>query len=190
MTNTSNHSTITQLLSQVHIQSGQTLIDFGCGNGTYTIPAADLVGPKGKVYAFDDTQTNLAIIQYQAQRQHLTNIEYINTQGTIGISTHIALVQTILAFDVLHYFDKEKRKKLYAQFRAHLSDHGTLVIYPKHTTDDWPLWNLSSTSTTDLIKEITQEKFILKETKTLPLIHDEQRETGTILLFKKQYQYF
>jgi len=48
------------------------------------------------------------------------------------------------------------------------------------------MWNLASFSTTDLIQEIKEHKFSLKETKTVQLIHDQQMEKGTILIFSKQ----
>jgi len=42
-----------QLLRNAGIFEGQTVLDFGCGAGNYTIPAAEIVGKKGKVYAVD-----------------------------------------------------------------------------------------------------------------------------------------
>ena len=39
-----------ELLKAVGIKKGQTVLDFGCGEGNYTIPAAKLVKNEGKVY--------------------------------------------------------------------------------------------------------------------------------------------
>ena len=44
---------VLQLLKDVGIKAGQVVLDFGCGSGTYTVPAARTVGDKGKVYALD-----------------------------------------------------------------------------------------------------------------------------------------
>lgn len=32
------------VLSELGVKAGQVILDFGCGSGTYTIPAAKLVG--------------------------------------------------------------------------------------------------------------------------------------------------
>jgi ubiquinone/menaquinone biosynthesis C-methylase UbiE len=41
------------LLSQMSIQSGDKVVEAGCGVGRLTEMLAELVGPKGKVFAFD-----------------------------------------------------------------------------------------------------------------------------------------
>ena len=42
-----------KILKKTGIKRGKTVLDFGCGSGTYTIPAAKIVGKEGKVYALD-----------------------------------------------------------------------------------------------------------------------------------------
>jgi ubiquinone/menaquinone biosynthesis C-methylase UbiE len=40
-------------LKDVGVRSGMVFMDIGCGNGFFTIPAAEQVGENGKVYAVD-----------------------------------------------------------------------------------------------------------------------------------------
>jgi precorrin-6B methylase 2 len=40
-------------LEDIGIKKGDVILDFGCGNGPYTIPAAKVVSKEGKVYAMD-----------------------------------------------------------------------------------------------------------------------------------------
>jgi len=51
-----------ELLERIGISKGQTVLDFGCGYGIYTIPVAKIVGKQGRVYALDkevpETLTN------------------------------------------------------------------------------------------------------------------------------------
>lgn len=43
----------TKTLERIGIQAGANVLDFGAGSGSYSIPAAQLVGPTGEVYAAD-----------------------------------------------------------------------------------------------------------------------------------------
>jgi len=40
-------------LREMGIQKGQTVLDYGCGIGSFSIPAAKMVGDDGVVYALD-----------------------------------------------------------------------------------------------------------------------------------------
>ena len=40
------------ILSEIGIKPGFHILDYGCGLGSYSIPAADMVGSSGKVYAW------------------------------------------------------------------------------------------------------------------------------------------
>jgi hypothetical protein len=42
-----------KILERIGIQAGANVLDFGAGSGSYSIPAAQLVGPTGEVYASD-----------------------------------------------------------------------------------------------------------------------------------------
>ena len=42
-----------KLLRKLGIKPDQTVLDFGCGSGTYAIPAHEIVWQKGRVYAPD-----------------------------------------------------------------------------------------------------------------------------------------
>jgi len=42
-----------ELLAESGLKEGQTFVDVGCGDGFFTIPAAKIVGNKGKVYGVD-----------------------------------------------------------------------------------------------------------------------------------------
>ena len=46
-------------LIDVGVKQNHSVIDFGCGKGNYTIPAARIVGKRGKVYAIDKNKESL-----------------------------------------------------------------------------------------------------------------------------------
>jgi len=48
------------IVAQAGILAGQTVADLGCGSGFYVLPAAQLVGTEGTVYAVDIVESKLA----------------------------------------------------------------------------------------------------------------------------------
>lgn len=186
MTSNQLQETIKKLLTNLGITSGQTILDFGSGDGKYTLSASQLVLPNGKVIAIDKSKQALRTLQKQAKTKNRTNI--ITHQATKEniIPSNIPSLDVILAFDVLHFLEKDKRIQLYNQFQQHLKTNGRFIIHPKHTKDNWPMWHLSALSTPQLIQEIQQTSFRYKHQKTISLVHDNQIEKGQIIIFTKE----
>ena len=63
-------------VARLALPSGATVLDVGCGTGTSAIPAAENVGPKGKVIAVDLADRLLAIARRKAVARNLENIEF------------------------------------------------------------------------------------------------------------------
>jgi len=55
----------------LHVQSGATVLDIGCGMGYFTLPLAQLVGPKGGVIAVDVQHKMLEGLRRRAERAGL-----------------------------------------------------------------------------------------------------------------------
>jgi ubiquinone/menaquinone biosynthesis C-methylase UbiE len=70
-----------QFLTKVGVMAGQEVLDFGCGSGTYTIPAGKLVGEAGRVYALDMSVTALDRMEKRAYEEGLKNIVHIGTSS-------------------------------------------------------------------------------------------------------------
>ncbi len=49
-----------EIVAQVGLMQGQTVADLGCGNGFYVLPAAQMVGGTGTVWAIDVMEAKLA----------------------------------------------------------------------------------------------------------------------------------
>ena len=67
-----------QVLFEIGIRKGHVVLDHGCGSGTYTIPAAKLVGDEGKVYALDEAGSSFRLL----------GAELINGYLAIGLEAH------------------------------------------------------------------------------------------------------
>jgi ubiquinone/menaquinone biosynthesis C-methylase UbiE len=93
-----------ELLSRIGIRRGQTVLDFGCGYGSYTIPIAKIVGMQGRVYALDKDKEALDGLMQKARSVGLKNIERMETSGKLEIELADESVDAVLLFDVLHSF--------------------------------------------------------------------------------------
>ncbi|PWU69836.1 MULTISPECIES: class I SAM-dependent methyltransferase [Gracilibacillus] len=76
-----------ELLDMLPIQQTDTFLDLGAGTGYLTIPAAKRV--KGSVFALDIDDQMLALIHSKAKKEHLTNIQTINSRiEDISLPSH------------------------------------------------------------------------------------------------------
>ena len=49
-----------EILADLGIRSGQTVVDYGCGPGYFTLAAAQMVGPTGRVFGFTNVELGLS----------------------------------------------------------------------------------------------------------------------------------
>ena len=150
-------------LKKVGLKSGQTVLDFGCRVGHYTIPAAKAVGDKGMVYAVDKEQQALNELQQKATRLNLKNIRIINTSGRIQIDLENDTIDVVLFYDVLHYHEKKEREKLYTEAHRVLKPDGLLSVYPKHTLEDNPIMEFQNLGLGEIKQEIQNSKFVFEK---------------------------
>jgi ubiquinone/menaquinone biosynthesis C-methylase UbiE len=61
-------------LESIGLRSGMTFIDVGCGYGFFTIPAAQIVGKTGRVYAVDINASSIDQLKREAAEKSLKNI--------------------------------------------------------------------------------------------------------------------
>lgn len=93
-----------EVLDRIGIKRGQTVLDFGCGYGAYTIPVARIVGEQGGVYALDKDKEALDELIQKARSAGLENIERMETSGKLEIELTDGSVDVVLLFDVFHSF--------------------------------------------------------------------------------------
>lgn len=174
-----------QLLKKVGIKSQDVILDFGCGKGNYSIPAARITNPDGQVFALDQDNSSLKKVQNKAEQASLGNLRTVKTTGSFYTEFDNDFFDVILLYDVLHFFDKEERASLFKELYRILKIQGLLSIFPKHTAEDFPLIELSNTSVDELSKEIDQAGFREERQITGQIMHNGNIEKGTIYNFSK-----
>jgi ubiquinone/menaquinone biosynthesis C-methylase UbiE len=61
-------------LKSIGLSVGMVYVDVGCGDGFFAIPAAQLVGEKGKVYAVDVDASAIERLKDKAAKKDLKNV--------------------------------------------------------------------------------------------------------------------
>ncbi len=65
-----------KVLEEAGVRAGMKVADFGCGTlGHYVFPAAQLVGPDGKVYAIDILKSVLNGVESRIKLESASNVE-------------------------------------------------------------------------------------------------------------------
>jgi ubiquinone/menaquinone biosynthesis C-methylase UbiE len=118
------------VLVRLGVRSGQTLLDFGCGPGRFCLPAANLVGPEGQVYAADKSGDALSAVAKGAEGRNLLNVTPLDTGGSVELSVPDASCDYILMFDVLQLIDDWDG--LFAESFRVLKPGGELTVFPMH----------------------------------------------------------
>jgi demethylmenaquinone methyltransferase/2-methoxy-6-polyprenyl-1,4-benzoquinol methylase len=88
------------ILEGAGIRSGQEVLEIGCGTGFFTIPAAELVGDEGRVYAMDPHPLAIEEVTRRIQDAGLTNVKLIKADATeAGLAS--GCIDLVLLFGVI-----------------------------------------------------------------------------------------
>ena len=175
-----------EFLRKIGFKRGQTVLDFGCRVGHYTIPAARIVGSEGVVYAVDKEQQALSELEQKASILGFKNIKTIRTSGQIQISLENESMDAVLLYDVLNYFKKDERQRLYQEVYRLLKQNALLSVYPKHTLQDDSIMEFEGLSIDDVKQEIENSGFSFEEKYCGIISHDNDINKGCVLNFRKK----
>jgi len=174
-------------LEDIGIKKADVILDFGCGDGPYTIPAAKVVSKEGKVYAMDKDIGSINKLMEMAKTKGLKNVIPLHTKSEeLKINLESESIDAVLLYDVLHYMENLERKKMYEEIYRILKTGGLLSVYPKHRKSDEPLGNLSDMELDDVIGEINSRHFYLQRKFYKKLLHNGNYNRGYILNFRKK----
>ncbi|MFC2164087.1 class I SAM-dependent methyltransferase [Acidobacteriota bacterium] len=120
-----------KVLKEANIKLGDTILDFGCGPGSYSLAAANLVGEKGQVYSLDKHPMAIKSVKRRALRRRLKNIEPVFSDKIAGLADKS--MDVILVYDVFHEFDEPG--KYLAEMNRLLKNDGIISINDHHLDD-------------------------------------------------------
>ena len=110
------------------VQEGQTVLDYACGPGHYSVIAARLVGPGGRIIALDVQPTAATMVAAKARDAGVANVETIVSDRATGLPD--ASVDLVLLYDAIAGID-DKRGVL-AELDRVLKPGGGLSVWVEH----------------------------------------------------------
>ncbi len=117
-------------LVEAGVKRGQAVLDFGCGVGSYTIPAAQIVGEKGVVYGLDVHPLAIAAVDKRARKENLTNVKTILSGKDTGLPDES--VDGVLLYDAFHLMPD--KQALLKELHRVLKPDGFLSTDHEHMT--------------------------------------------------------
>lgn len=148
-----------KMLNSLKIQPGQTICDFGCGNGYHTLQIAKRVGPQGTVYAVDIQPEMLQLLRERAGSRGLENVKpVLATEEDAGLPPNT--FDYVLMVDVYH--ELSDPEEVLKAVRESLKPEGKLVLVEFREEDDTvPILPLHKMSQVQSVKEVTANGFKL-----------------------------
>lgn len=168
-------------LEDMGLRKGQKVLDFGCNEGNYTIPAAKIVAEEGKVYALDREEKSLAKTIEKARTKKLKNVIGIICSYELSIPLNKKSVDVILLYDVLHrgYFpEAQSRKRILNSLYETVRKNGFISVYLTHLKQFGMTFKKA-------LKEIEGAGFIYSQETRKKLVHDNNLVRGRIFTFRK-----
>ncbi|MFW9914163.1 MAG: class I SAM-dependent methyltransferase [Candidatus Thorarchaeota archaeon] len=186
---------------EIGLEKGQTVLDFGCGVGNYSLPAAISVGSTGRVYALNKVGGSdddpIAHLIPRAEAAGLEKIIIpIKTSGELAINLPDYSIDLILLLDVLPGLLVTELKTASPQqpdllimfiqelYRV-LTNGGRLLVTLQHMEQTECSSHKYNFSLKAIIAEIqTQLDYI--EVKTMQMLHWDFFEEETVYIFQKR----
>ena len=157
-------------ITELRLERGMVVADFGAGSGYYTERLARAVGPTGKVLAVDLQPEMLELVGARATRLGLTNVELVRSTAD-DPRLPAGAVDLILMVDVYHELAAPQR--VLRAMKAALSPRGRIAILEFRKEDrNVPIREEHKMSVAQATQEFGAEGFVLdRRVDVLPWQH-------------------
>ena len=119
-------------IKKANIKSGDFVLDYGCGPGSYSLAAAEVVGDSGKIFAADIHPLAIKKINRRASKRGLKNIYTILTDCDTNLDENS--IDVVICFDALHAI--ENITSIIKEFHRVLKPNAILSVDDHHSKED------------------------------------------------------
>jgi len=110
------------ILKDIRINPGDTVLDFGCGPGSYSVAIAELLRGTGKIFAIDTHPLAIKKVCQIARKKKLQNIQTILSDCDTGLPSNS--VDVILLYYIFN--DLENSDRVIRELHRVLKPEGLL----------------------------------------------------------------
>lgn len=173
-----------EFFHSIGINSGQKVLDVGCGVGTYAIPAAKAVGRSGLVYAIDKNELCINEIKTRSKSYGISStIIPILTDGSFDFPIENESIDHTLLCDfigvVLHISKNLILiEDLMKEVRRVTKPSGKITIIFKHVNH----WRFPKSK----VDAIISKYLTLENEFIIPHIHWDFKETDSVYTYVKK----
>ena len=166
---------VVKFLKEVGIKKGDIIFDCCCGEGNYTLPAAEITNKNGMVYAMDMNKNKLDTLKKKSNLENLINIKIIEKEFKKIMPLPDKSIDMVLLYDIFSYFSINDMRLsiLLGEVYRILKDNGLISVYPEHVDTD------------KLKQKIINANFRLDKELFDTIIHDNNIKKGYIWNFRK-----
>jgi len=123
-----------KMLLDLGVKQGDNVVDYGCGEGRYTIPLSQIVGKQGCVYSVEQDENAIATVQKRLPQ--FSNLDIVKFLNVSRLETSEILqensIDAIFVFDALQYI--QDWDLLFRYFFKIVKPSGLVCIYPAAVT--------------------------------------------------------
>lgn len=150
-----------RIVQVVNAQPGHVIADIGAGTGLFSFLFADVVGPKGKVYAVDVSPKFLRHIAKKAKQRKQSWVHTIEGSAT-SPKLPAAAVDSVFICDTYHHF--EQPMQMLAAIAEALRPGGEVVLVDfkrEPSSSEWTKKHVRA-GETEVTREFERAGFVLK----------------------------
>lgn len=119
-----------EILSELNFNGDETFMDAGCGDGYISIKAINEFLPNGTVYAVDNYDESIKVLENYRREHGIENLIPIEADLTKGIpSINDGAVDVVLMLNVFHGFkENEERANVLEELKRIIKNKGRIAI--------------------------------------------------------------
>ena len=116
-----------KLLAGADLSEGQTVLEVGCGTGFFSLTAARMIGPTGRLIGLDPVSDFVERVADKARLQGLANVD-VHRRDALETGLEAASIDTVLLYGVLP-FPTLPLDKLLPEMHRVLKPGGLLAVW-------------------------------------------------------------
>jgi ubiquinone/menaquinone biosynthesis C-methylase UbiE len=146
------------------VSEGMTVVDYGCGNGYFTVPLAKMVGNSGKVIAVDIQQEMLDKVSLRLKNNNLKNVELFNNSNSK--LNYPNSIDFAIAIYVVHEIPNKKAffKELYDNLKLNSK---LLIMEPNFIVSRKSFTNTINLAKEEGFKEVKRKRYLFSRSVIL-----------------------